>query len=100
MKHLASYRREHQSLIGCEVEFDLRPAARSRRDWPAVSDLCLAIWLAARIVVMSKSSWSEGMFRPDCSATQATTSPKTERRKSSSRWLSSRKVKSRSSEKR
>lgn len=51
MKYFATDRREHQPLICRQIELDLRPAARSRRDGAAVSNLALTVWTAPRVLV-------------------------------------------------
>lgn len=51
MKYFSAQGGQDEPFIGREVELDLRPAARSRRDGTAVGNLALAVGLAAGIVV-------------------------------------------------
>ena len=51
MKYLAADGGKHQPFIRRQVELDLGPAARGRRDRAAVSNLALAVGTAARVVV-------------------------------------------------
>jgi hypothetical protein len=51
VKYLAMHRRKHQSFIRRQVELDLGPAARGRRNGPAVTYLALAIGSSTGVVV-------------------------------------------------